>query len=314
MQRTVLILGGSGKIGSRAAEAFWDAGWQVRQFDRKTDDMITAAQGADVIVNGLNPPAYHDWERTIPAITAQVIAAAKAANATVIIPGNVYNFGDQPGTLDENTPHNTHTKKGRVRIAMEHAYQASGVQTLILRAGNFIDPDGNGDIMSMLVMREIAKGKLTAAADPDTLQAYAYVPDWARAAVQLAEQRAELGKFEDIPFPGHAFSIHDLQRCIAENTQLKTRINRFRWWIMRLLGPFWELAREMHEMRYLYEMPHKIGAAAFDQLLPEFVPTALKDVMLAGLPADIHPDKAVRTAIHISNRYAGVNDAPIRGR
>ncbi len=82
---------------------------------------------------------------------------------------------------------------------------------------------------------------------------------------------------------------------------------------MRLLGPFWELAREMHEMRYLYEMPHQIGAAKFDQLLPEFVPTALKDVMLAGLPADIHPDKAVRTAIHISNRYAGVNDAPIRG-
>jgi nucleoside-diphosphate-sugar epimerase len=296
MQSTVLILGGSGKIGSRASEAFWNAGWKVRQFNRKTDDMIAAAQGVDVIVNGLNPPSYNDWERTIPAITEQVIAAAKASNATVIIPGNVYNYGDQSGMLDEDTAHNAHTKKGRVRIRMEQAYQASGVQTLVLRAGNFIDPDGNGDIMSMLLMRAIAKGKLTTAADPDTLQAYAYVPDWARAAVQLAEKRSELNQFEDIPFTGHSFTTNDLQRCVAQTTRRKTKITRFPWWIMTLLCPFWELAREMREMRYLYEMPHQISAAKFDRLLPAFVPTSLRDVMLAGLPADIHPDKTVRTS------------------
>lgn len=299
MQPTVLILGASGKIGSRASEAFWNAGWRVRQFNRKTDDMIAAAKGADVIVNGLNPPAYHDWERTIPAITAQVIAAAKASNATVIIPGNIYNYGDQPGRLDENTPHNAHTKKGRVRIAMEQSYRASGVQTIVLRAGNFIDPDGNGDIMSMLLMREIAKGKLTAAADPNTLQAYAYVPDWARAAVQLAEKRGALNQFEDIPFPGHSFTTHDLQRCVAQATDRNIKITRFPWWIMTALSPFWELAREMREMRYLYEMPHQISAAKFNRLLPNFVPTDLRDAMLAGLPADIHPDKAVRARVSL---------------
>ena len=46
-------------------------------------------------------PSYHDWERTIPEITAQVIAAAKASGATVILPGNIYNFGDQPGVLEQ---------------------------------------------------------------------------------------------------------------------------------------------------------------------------------------------------------------------
>ena len=111
MTKTVLILGGSGKIGSRAAEAFWNAGWQVRQFNRATDDMTRSAMGADVIVNGLNPPAYHDWERTIPAITEPVIAAAKASGAAVILPGNLYNYGDQPGILDENTPWNATTKR-----------------------------------------------------------------------------------------------------------------------------------------------------------------------------------------------------------
>lgn len=294
MQQTVLILGGSGKIGSHAAEAFWNAGWQIRQYDRKAGDMVSAAQGAAVIVNGLNPPAYHNWERTIPEITNQVIAAAKESGATVIIPGNIYNFGNQPGVLDENTAQTPHTKKGRVRVEMEERYRESGVQTIILRAGNFIDPTGNGDIMSMLIMRDIIKGKITAAADPKTIQAYAYVPDWGRAAVQLAEKRRELAQFEDVPFPGHAFTTADLHATVAAHSNRNIRINRFPWWIMTLLSPFWELAREMREMRYLYEMPHHISAAKFNRLLPDFRTTYLEDVMLAGLPADINPDKMVR--------------------
>lgn len=293
MQQTVLILGASGKIGSRSAEAFWNAGWTVRSYDRATGDMVAAAKGVDVIVNGLNPPAYHDWERTIPEITKQVIAAAQASGATVIIPGNIYNYGDQPGVLDETTPQNAHTKKGRVRIGMEEAYRASGVPTIVLRAGNFIDPAGNGDIMSMLVMRSITKGKLTSASAPDTLQAYAYVPDWARAAVQLAESRAQLDRFEDVPFPGHAFTINALQSVVQAKLDRPIKIDRFPWAIMTLLSPFWELAREMREMRYLFEMPHQIGATKFNRLLPDFAATPLEEVMLAGLPADIHPNKVM---------------------
>ena len=215
---TVLILGGNGKIGHHSAKAFAAAGWTVRHYNRKTDDMTKAAIGADVIVNGLNPPAYHDWENLIPAIPKQVIPAAKASGATVIIPGNVYTFGNQPGTFDENTPHLATTKKGRIRIAMEKTYRSSGVQTIILRAGNFIDPEGNGDIMSMFILRNIRKGKVTAGGAPDTKQAYAYVPDWARAAVMLAEKRATLAQFEDVPFAGHSFRYQDLRDVLARKT------------------------------------------------------------------------------------------------
>ena len=295
MQQTVLILGASGKIGTHTADAFWNAGWQVRHYDRQTNDMTAAAKGVDVIVNGLNPPNYHDWERTIPAITAQVIAAAKSSGATIIIPGNIYNYGNHPGVLDENTPQQAQTKKGRVRVDMESAYKDAGVPTIILRAGNFIDPLGNGCIMSMLIMREIKKGKLTAAAAPNTLQAYAYVPDWARAAVMLAEKRAELAPFADIPFPGHAFTVNDRHRHVQARTGRQIKITSFPWWVMTVASPFWELAREMREMRYLHEMPHQIGTAKFDRILPDFRATDLDAVMSSGLPADIHPDKVMHT-------------------
>ena len=294
MTQTVLILGGSGKIGRHATQAFLAAGWNVRQFNRKTDDMTQSALGADVIVNGLNPPNYHNWAKLIPEITAQVIAAAKASGAAVVIPGNIYNYGNQPGVLDENTPQRAQTRKGKIRIAMEQSYRAAGVQTIILRAGNFIDPSSADDLFRQVLLKSLAKGKIASLGQPDAMQAYAYLPDWARAAVMLAEKRDQLAQFEDVPFEGHAFSMRELADFAAAQRGKPVRIGGFPWWLMTIAAPVWELAREMAEMRYLYDMPHTISAAKRSRLLPDFVPTPKEDV-LAGLLRQGNPNQTMRT-------------------
>ena len=89
MAQTVLICGASGLFGGQAAAAFVAAGWTVRKYQRGAD-MVAAAKGVVVIVNALNPPNYHAWDRLIPEITAQVIAAGLASGATVLVAGNVY--------------------------------------------------------------------------------------------------------------------------------------------------------------------------------------------------------------------------------
>ncbi|MGR3292041.1 MAG: epimerase [Paracoccaceae bacterium] len=293
MTKTVLILGASGKIGRHSAKAFRNAGWLVREYDRKSESMTTAAQGVDVIVNGLNPPNYHDWARLIPEITKQVIAAAKASGATVIIPGNVYNFGSTPGIWSENTPQTATTRKGKIRIEMEQAYRDAGVNTVILRAGNFIDPDHNGDVMSMVFLRSITKGKLTTPGRTDVMQAFCYLPDWARAAVDLSEIRDQLNVFEDVPFPGHAFTTQVLHQQLESTLKRKIKLVEFPWLVMQLASPFWELARELNEMRYLWNTAHQLDGTKFAQLLPEFNATKLQTVLLAGLPSDIHPNQAM---------------------
>ncbi|KJZ21066.1 epimerase [Loktanella sp. S4079] len=298
MTKTVLILGGRGKIGSHATTAFARAGWTVRQFNRHADNMSHAAEGADVIVNGLNPPMYHNWKTLIPEITNQVIAAARSSGATVIVPGSIYNFGNQPGVFDENTEQKPHTRKGKIRVAMEKSYAESGVQVILLRAGNFIDPDGNGDFMSVGSLRNIRKGQFIHVGDPAAIQAYCYMPDWARAAVMLAERRHTLGQFNDIPFPGHAFTGATLKKQVEQHLGYALRAKRFPWGVMRLLSLVWELGREMSEMRYLYSMPHTISGTKFNQLLPDFQPTDLKTVLLAGVPADLNPDQRMRSRGH----------------
>lgn len=83
------------------AEAFWNAGWTLRSFDRSRDSLSEAAKGVDVIVNAWNP-AYSDWEKQVPGLTTQVIEAATSSGATVLIPGNLYVFGkDAPAIFAE---------------------------------------------------------------------------------------------------------------------------------------------------------------------------------------------------------------------
>lgn len=294
MTQTALILGARGKVGRHAKEAFRQAGWTVRLYDRKLGNMPAQATGADIIINGLNPPNYHNWAEIIPRITQQVIEAAATTGATVIIPANVYNFGDTSGTWDETTPHAPHTRKGKIREDLERSYKTSGVQTILLRGGDFITPqDGGGDVIRLAVLSDIRKGKITMPGESTTMRAYCYLPDWARAAVLLAEKRNKLGQFKDIAFGGYNFTLQDLKTELEQALGHPLRISKFPWWALKLASPVWELARELSEMRYLWDMPHALGTDKFDRLLPDFERTDLSTVMRASLPRDIDPNKTV---------------------
>ncbi|MEE9427461.1 MAG: NAD-dependent epimerase/dehydratase family protein [Paracoccaceae bacterium] len=293
MSKSVLILGASGNIGRYSAQAFESAGWRVKLYDRSKNNMVAAADGVDVIVNGMSPPNYHNWAKLVPEITAQVIAAAKVSGATVIIPGNVYNFGPTPGVWNENTPQNATTRKGRIRVEMEQAYRNAGIQTVILRAGNFITPDGKSDVLGMVYLRAIGKSRITLPGRANVMQAFCYVPDWARAVVALAEMRDQLNDFEDIPFPGHSFTTNDLRKELENALNVKIKLVGFPWLVMKLAAPFWELARELNEMRYLWDTNHQLDGVKFARLLPNFQPTDMRTVMTVGLPSDIYPNQSM---------------------
>ncbi len=194
MQQTVLILGGTGRFGRAAAEAFWNAGWRVRVFDRKVDRLPEAALGADVIVNGWNPP-YTQWADLLPGLTDTVIEAARASGATVIQAANIYVYGDgSPETLGPDTPHAARNPMGRLRIDMEARLREAGIPLILLRAGDFIDTEGSGNWFDRVLMAKLAKDRVAYPGNPDIPHAWAYLPDLGRAAVALAERRAALAR------------------------------------------------------------------------------------------------------------------------
>lgn len=287
MSHTVLILGASGRFGRNAAEQFTKAGWNVRRFDRATDTLMTAAQGADVIVNAWNPE-YPDWATQVPALHASVIEAARQARATVIIPGNVYVFGeDTPAPWSERSSYQAKNPLGRIRIEMEEAYRRSGVRTIILRAGDFLDTQASGNWFDMIMTKRLSKGVFTYTGNPNIPHAWAYLPDLCRAAVQLAEKRADLPVFSDIPFPGYTLTGEDLRAGLQAATQGPIRLKQMSWLPIRLAGVVWPMGRCLTEMSYLWNTPHSLDGALFDDLLPGFDHTPLHQAIASAIPASL---------------------------
>ena len=277
----VLVLGASGLFGKRAAEAFAAAGWQVTKFKRGSD-MKAAAQGMDVIVNGLNPPAYHNWSVLIPQITEEVIAAGLASGARVVVPGNVYVFGKEPAPWGPGTPQRPVSRKGAIRAAMEARYkQASreqGLRVLILMAGDFLEAGSLQTMFSQFTLRGLKAGKIIYGGSPDTMHAYANLRDLGRAAEALVSL-PDLPAHAEVPFYGHSFTARDVKAEVERQTGRNYRFGRFPWWQMRLVAPFWELAREVLEMRYLTEHPHWLDPAPMQALLPDFQMTPFVQVI-----------------------------------
>ena len=281
MTQTALILGASGKIGRHFTAALRTQGWQTRAYSRGTD-MNAAAQGCALIVNGLNPPGYHDWDRLLPAITAQVIGAARASGATILFPGNVYVYGDQPGPWNETTPHRPCSRKGRLRATAEAQYRAAtdqGVRVIILRAGDFLDDAPGDSALDVIYLRSLSKGAITTPGDPTVRRAHAYLPDLARAGVALAMLGDQLPAFADLPFAGNTFSTQHLKAEVERLQGRSLKLAVFPWLFMRLAGPVWELARELQEMRYLFNLEHRLSDARLQTLLPGFQVTPLPEIL-----------------------------------
>lgn len=293
MTQTVLIAGASGRFGAQVKIAFNAAGWEVRVFDRHTHSMMEASVGADVIVNALNPPNYKNWAETIPKITKEVIEAAKANGATVLIPGNVYNYGTQPAPWSDQTPQVASSRKGQIRIDMEALYRASGVPTIILRSGDFIDDGATGTWLDLVMLKSLPKGKLTYMGNPDIPHAWGYLPDLARAAVGLVEKRDQLGVFCDVAFPGYTISGNEMRAVLEELSGRPLNMVQLPWWAFRIASPFWALGRELLEMRYLWDHPHWLDGTKFDDLLPDFETTGVQEALASALPVDFHPNKPV---------------------
>jgi len=85
-----------------------------------------------------------------------VLAAAQATGATVMIPGNVYNYGTGVSVdMDETMTARPDTEKGRIRVQLEalfaDAAAARGVRTIVIRAGDFFGGTADGSWLDLMI-------------------------------------------------------------------------------------------------------------------------------------------------------------------
>ncbi len=281
MRSRILVLGAAGRLGHAAAEAFRDAGWsvvsQVRPGFAKHAPQRTqvveadaldhaavgkAAHGADVILHALNP-RLTQWRQDALPLAYSAVTAAETSGATLMFPGNLYNYGSVlPPVIDETTPMRPTSHKGRLRLAIEDRLQEAaeerGVRTIILRAGDFFG-GGPGSWLDLVIARDITQMRLTYPGPLDVVHEWAYVPNVAATLVRLAAIRAQFGTFETFGFPGHAVEGREFTQAIAKVVQNRLRVKRMSWWLIHVLRPLVPLCRELSEIEYLWKEPHRIN-------------------------------------------------------
>ena len=302
MKGQILVLGAAGRLGFAAAEAFRDAGWSVKGLVRpnagwraprgidviETNDRAVAvreARGTDIVLHALNAP-YTGWAQHALPLAYSAIEAAEQSGATLIFPGNVYNYGaGMPPVLDETTPMRPTSRKGKLRDEVElRLREASdrGVRTIILRAGDFFGR-GRGSWFDLVVIKELAKNRITYPGPLDVVHEWAYLPDYIDALIRLAGIRATLGPFETFGFPGHAVTGQEFVTAIAKASGRALKVGHINWWMMRTVGSIWKMGRELTDIGYLWQVPHRIDGSKLAAAIGDVPHTPLETAVTRSL-------------------------------
>lgn len=285
-QKTALVLGATGGIGGEVARVLLARGWRVKALHRAPAsaakrgdglewlagdamvraDVVSAADGVQLIVHAVNPPGYRNWGQLVLPMIDNTIAAARASGARIVLPGTVYNFGpDAFPLLSEDSPQHPSTRKGAIRAEMEARLLAAskqGVRTLVVRAGDFFGPSAANSWFSQgLVKGGQALGAISYPGRRGVGHQWAYLPDVAETMARLVEREDQLDDFASFHMEGHwdddgSRMVESIRR-VAGVPDLKVRA--FPWWLMTLGSPFVAVFRELREMRYLWSEPVRMS-------------------------------------------------------
>ena len=231
-------------------------------------DAVVRARGCGVIVHAVNPPGYRNWAGQVLPMIDNTIAAAKAERATVVLPGTVYNYGaDAFPVLVEDAPQHPSTRKGAIRVELERRLQDAaglGVRTIIVRAGDFFGPKltGNSWFAAGLVKAGQPVASISVPGRDGIGHQWSYVPDAARAMVELIERRDTLEPFARFHLGGHwdadGTQMAEAVRRVAQRHGLRPTVRKFPWWFVWAAAPFVTTLRELLEMRYLWREPIRL--------------------------------------------------------
>jgi nucleoside-diphosphate-sugar epimerase len=307
MTGRIIVLGGAGRVGRAAAQAFQTAGWQVASLVRGSSaagaapgteiievdardaaSVIAAARGADVVLHALNVP-YTDWAQLALPFADIAIAAARENHATLVFPGNVYNYGaGMPALIDETTPMHPTSRKGAIRVAVEARMRnaaEAGLHAVVLRAGDYFGGEGTGSWFDRVVIKEIGAGRLTYPGPLDVVHEWAHLPDLTQALVGLVEARERLAPFAELGFAGHAVTGRQFTAAISRACRREFRVDFMPWRLLKLMGIVVPVFRELADISYLWTTPHAIDGTRLAATISDLPHTPLDQAITAALAA-----------------------------
>lgn len=280
------ILGINGSAGPGLAEALSQRGIPVRGVSRRPSsgkwtsmtadvtnpaDVLSATDGSEVVYLLVGLPYERKvWRRDWPLIMENVILACQANGAKLVFLDNVYAYGLVEGPMTEETPMNPCSEKGKIRKQLDlmllEAF-SRGLRGCIAMAADFYGPDTPTSVLTPTLFTRYAAGKgALLMGRPDKIHTYTYVPDIGPALAILGTDDRADGQVWHLPTAQDPWTGADWARAAAEAFGVPARYQGTPTFVLRLLGLFNPLMRELAEMNYQFTHDYVLSSAKFERV------------------------------------------------
>jgi nucleoside-diphosphate-sugar epimerase len=292
------VIFGSGQVGTLLARDLASAGASVRVARRSegpvppggellrgdaTDPAFCrqAARGATAVYHCMNP-AYTSklWADQVPRFADNLVAAAGAAGARLVVLDNLYMLGPTQGRpIDEDTPFAPVSRKGEIRARAARRYldaTARGEARVVVgRASDFYGPGGEASHFGPSFWKQVLLGKPgDLVLSPDAIHTYHYIPDVARALLALGTAPPDVdGKTFMLPC-APAETGRALVARFSSALGREIRIRVMPRPLLAVLGLFVPLLGEIREMLYQWDSPFVVKDGRFRARFPGVLPTS----------------------------------------
>ena len=290
------ILGANGTIGKVLAKELKNYTNQIRLVSRnpkkvnETDELFPAdlsdttmvdkaieGSGVVYLVVGFD---YNIkvWKDKWPKLMKATIDACIKHKAKLVFFDNIYLYDIKTiGHMSEDSPINPPSNKGLVRkeIAemLMNEVKANNLTALIARAPDFYGPDNEKSFLIEVVYKNLLKGKRPNwFMDATKKHSFIYTPDAAKATAILGNTPEAFNQVWHLPTDPKALTGQEWIELFNKEMKTSKKVMVLPMFMLRLLGIFMPLMREMPEMMYQYDRDYLFDSSKFNSRF-NFTPT-----------------------------------------
>jgi nucleoside-diphosphate-sugar epimerase len=284
------ILGAGGAIGVELARALKDYTNDIRLVSRnpkkvnETDELFKAdllnttevkkaVKGSSIVYVTVGfPYNYKIWKECWPKFTENVIDACIVNDCKLVFFDNIYMYDpNYLNGMNEETPINPPSKKGKIRAQIADMIlskvKEGKLTALIARSADFYGPGiKNTSMLTETVFNPFHSGKKANwMASLNFKHSFTYTPDAAKATALLGNTEAAYNQVWHLPTAKNPYTGREWIEAIAKEMKVKPKTQTATKFIVRIIGLFIPLMREMPEMMYQYDRDYVFNSDKFEQ-------------------------------------------------
>ncbi|HQX72632.1 MAG TPA: NAD-dependent epimerase/dehydratase family protein [Chitinophagaceae bacterium] len=282
------ILGANGTIGSLLAKELTAYSDRIRLVSRnpkkvnETDELFPAdltdisqldkaVKGSDVVylLVGFDYK-LKVWQEKWPPLMRATIDACIKHNAKLVFFDNMYLYDKTAlSHMTESSAINPPSEKGKVRRAIAEMLmddvKAGHLKALIARSADFYGPGNDKSFLTEVVFKNFMKGKRSNwFMSADKIHSFTYTPDAAKATALLGNTENAYNQVWHLPTDAAKLTGREIISLFATKMNVKNKVFVIPMCLLKGMGFFVPLLREMPEMMYQYDRDYFFDSSKFE--------------------------------------------------